>query len=193
MGALSPYDIYTSQVKPSIDLLENLKGTIDYYHFYEIEWPKIEEARQQYGAVLMPLTKSFAMLELVIDYYERYGFKVQNTDGEAEDAKYNIDIIAENAETLIVAQIKSGAVSGTDVRRFCRLAPDYLAEHRNRREARLEIAAVYFGTDATEAIANCGIELLHRGILLYAVSPEQIEQVLPPDKRRIFKEWRKRQ
>lgn len=190
-GAIDPYNFYLNEVEPNISELDNLEGSIKYFDVYESIIKDIESKRESYLGFLPGMMIGTAMLKIIFDYYDSLSYEPKDTDGTEIDDEYNIDLIATKENEIIVAQVKSGEISGGEIEKFCAKAPEYIIKNQPDKKIRkLIILAYRLDENANEILARYGKEMAKEGFALSRLFPEAIMNRLPKY-RRHFKELMK--
>ncbi|MFX0069407.1 MAG: hypothetical protein ACFFA1_08515 [Promethearchaeota archaeon] len=190
-GAIDPYTYYVSQVEPVVSQLNHLEGTIKYFDLYDSIIREVESKRGQYLGFLPGMLIGTAMLKIISDYYDELGYETEDTDGTEIDDQYKIDLIATKENEIIVAQVKSGIMSGGEMRNFCTSAPEFIIKYQPGKEIkRLVISAYRLDKGAHEVFAEHGRKMIKEGFALSTLIPEAIMNALPKY-RRHFKELSK--
>lgn len=190
-GAIDPYRFYVNEVEPDVSELDGLKGTIEYFDLYDTIVKDIESKREHYLTFLPGMMIGTAMLKIIFDYYDSLSYEPKDTDGTEIDDKYNIDLIALKENEVVVVQVKSGEISGSEMKKFCTRAPEYIIEHQSDKKIKKLIVLAYkLDENANELLTDYGKEMLKEGFILDRLFPEAVMKEIPKY-RRHFKELAK--
>lgn len=190
-GAISPYEYYLSEVKPLYDELESYKGSSDYYINWSKIFPKIEPKREKYIGLFPPVLIGTAILKIALDYYAELKYDAKDVEGSKIDDEYNIDIIAEKDDEIIVTQVKAGEISNQEIKKFLINAPKYILEHHKKKELKeLDIVFYSLGNNAKDTFVKESKKLIKAGFVPHTISLETVCDIVPRY-RRVFKEIKK--
>lgn len=190
-GALSPLEYYMSEVEPLYNKLENTIGTANYIINWKKLAPQIETKRKAYVSFSPPTSIGTAFLKVALDFYKENGYETEDVEGSKIDDEFNIDIIAEKNDAIIVTQVKAGEISRQEVKKFLEKAPNFIInKFGTKKRKELDIVYLTLGSSAANTFLQFSKRLITDGFAPNTIPLETVcERV--PRYRRLFKEWKK--